>query len=256
MWKFPLMLVATGLCLSLAGTSSLLPVLADEKPRAALDADQTQLVERVFAGRLLEIAAEYQQYERVDQTMRWSPSLCFLPPEASNPPKNLGLISQSTSDATHGKKLYFLYARKPSEYRNHIWRLSSNTKQRAPLGQVLVKEAWHPIKKKKLEPARIGNTPPATKSSNPHNSKPFAVHGQDKYHAGDKKGLFIMFKTLESTPGTDQGWVYGTVSADAKRVLSVGRLKNCMQCHREAAYDRQIGILRMDKLPSNTVPMP
>jgi len=256
MWKCPLMLVAIGLCLSLAGTFSSPPVLADEKPTAALDADQTQLVERVFAGRLLEIAAEYQQYERVDPTMRWSPALCFLPPEASNPPKNLGLISQSTSDASHGKKLYFLYARKPSEYRNQIWRLSSNKTQPAPLGQVLVKEAWHPIKEKKSGPANIGNTPPATKSSQTRNLKPFAVQGQDKYHAGDKKGLFIMFKTHENTPGTDHGWVYGTVSADAKRVLSVGRIKNCMQCHRDAAYDRQIGILRMDKLPTTTVPTP
>ncbi len=256
MWKCPLMLVATGLWLSLAGTFSSLPLLADEKPTGALDAHQTQLVERVFAGRLLEIAAEYQQYERVDQTMRWSPALCFLPPDASKPPNNLGLISQSTSDASHGKKLYFLYARKPSEYRNQIWGLSSNKTQRAPLGQVLVKEAWHPIKETKSGPASIGNTPPATKSSKPRTSKPFAVQGQHKHHAGDKKGLFIMFKTHETTPGTDHGWVYGTVSADAKRVLSAGRVKNCMQCHRDAAYDRQIGIRKMDKLPSTTVRSP
>ena len=49
-----------------------------------------------------------------------------------------------------------------------------------------------------------------------------------------------MFKTAVDTPGTDQGWVYGTVSADGKRVTSVGRVKTCIQCHRNSTCDRQL----------------
>ena len=51
-----------------------------------------------------------------------------------------------------------------------------------------------------------------------------------------------MFKTKEGTPGTDRGWVYGTVSADGTTVTSVGLVKNGMQCHQDAPYDRQIGL--------------
>ena len=210
----------------------------DGEQTSKLDRAQTELVNRVFASRLLEIAAEYKQYERVDQTIRWSPTLCRVPPK---PPQNLASLSKSDSEETHGKKLYYLYARKPWEYKSNVWgiaRTSGEAEVRAPLGQVLVKEAWEPVKVEPLEKT----------SSNPAEVKPaakpkaYAMDGKDTYHAGDKKGLFIMFKTSEDTPGTDQGWVYGTVSADGTKVTSVGLVKNCMQCHQDAAYDRQIGL--------------
>ena len=43
------------------------------------------------------------------------------------------------------------------------------------------------------------------------------------------------------TPGTDDGWVYGTVSADGKTVTSAGRVDSCMRCH-ETRKDRVFGI--------------
>lgn len=202
----------------------------EKEQSSKLSEAQTMLVNQLFSSRLFEIASEYKQYQRVDQAVRWSPLLCYVPPR---PPANQASLSASDSEETHGKKLYYLYARKPSEYKSNIWGLSESEggkAVRAPLGQVLVKEAWHPVK---------------LDSSKREESEPYAVLGKEKYHAGDKKGLFIMFKMLESTPGTDQGWVYGTVSADGKKVTSVGLVENCMQCHRDAPRDRQIGLSQL-----------
>jgi hypothetical protein len=51
-----------------------------------------------------------------------------------------------------------------------------------------------------------------------------------------------MFKLDPSTPGTDRGWAYGTVTADGKQVTSAGRVESCMRCHRKAPHDRLFGL--------------
>lgn len=189
---------------------------------------ESELVNRIFGSRLLEIAAEYKRYDRVDQRLRWSPARCYVP----KMPEQLGLLSSSDSKDTHGKKLYFLYARKPVSYRDNVsaFMRKKDAPVIAPLGQVLVKEAWNPVE---FEP---------TKDNPIDTTKVHATQGKKTYYAGDKKALFIMFKTNPGTPGTDQGWVYGTVSADGKNITSVGLVKNCLQCHQDAPYDRQIGL--------------
>jgi hypothetical protein len=55
------------------------------------------------------------------------------------------------------------------------------------------------------------------------------------YTAGDKHGLFIMFKD-------DQGWHYGTVAPDGKRVLQSGRISSCVKCHQDAKPDSLYGL--------------
>src|SRR5437870_10625362 len=62
------------------------------------------------------------------------------------------------------------------------------------------------------------------------------------YRPAARSGLFIMFKTEPGTPGTDEGWVYGTVTADGKQVTSAGRVESCMACHRDAPHDRLFGL--------------
>jgi hypothetical protein len=106
------------------------------------------------------------------------------------------------------------------------------------LGHVLVKEAWEQVLEKErdktglqIQPTTIGDV----------EKRPYAILGNKRYHAGKKNGLYVMFKTAVDTPGTDQGWVYGTVSADGKRVTSVGRVQTCIQCHRNSTCDRQLG---------------
>ena len=53
-----------------------------------------------------------------------------------------------------------------------------------------------------------------------------------------------MFREKKDTPGTDEGWVYGTVTADGKTVTSAGRVASCMKCHVQAKNDRLFGIYK------------
>ena len=53
-----------------------------------------------------------------------------------------------------------------------------------------------------------------------------------------------MYKTDPKTPGTDEGWVYGTVTADGKKVTAAGRVQSCINCHQDARNDRLFGIPR------------
>jgi hypothetical protein len=110
--------------------------------------------------------------------------------------------------ATHGQKLYWLYVKDvPADGERGYLPQSGPV----PVGQVLVKEAWVPEQ----------GEPPKAK---------------------EKAGLFIMFKLDPGTPDTDEGWVYGTVTADGKTVTSAGRVGSCMACHKKAPHDRLFGL--------------
>jgi hypothetical protein len=58
----------------------------------------------------------------------------------------------------------------------------------------------------------------------------------------ERSALFVMMKLDPATPGTDQGWIYGTTTADAKTVTGAGRIGSCMQCHEKAPRDRLFGL--------------
>jgi hypothetical protein len=54
--------------------------------------------------------------------------------------------------------------------------------------------------------------------------------------------LFIMLKLDPNATNTDDGWVYGTVTPDAKTVTSAGKVASCMKCHVDAKTDRLFGL--------------
>jgi hypothetical protein len=197
-----------------------------------------------FHGRLLKIAEIYPVYGRVDDEARWAPTFCRapFPPQAR--------YSRSTDDETHGKKLYSLFARDRVAY----------LKTSAPVaGQVIVKESWVPVelegkpkvgrlpppqprKSKPIEPPRdlapIGTFPVVWGEGVLH---PFAEKAGKWYKADRRGDLFIMMKLDPKTAGTDDGWVYGTVTADGKTVTSAGRVASCMKCH-ETKSTRLFGL--------------
>ncbi len=156
-----------------------------------------------FHQNLLKIASEYQNYGKVDDMARWAPWLCSAPP----PPK--ARLSASTDGGTHGRKVYYLFAKNRDAYMK---------KEPSPVGQVVVKESWLP----KFDSA--GN----------------AVAGGAK--PTEKRGLFIMYKLDSKVPDTDLGWVYGTVTADGKTITSAGRVQSCMSCHIHTPNDRLFGL--------------
>jgi hypothetical protein len=145
-------------------------------------------------------AGEYAEYGKVDDLARWAPYLCKRP----DPPQLR--LSASRDLGTHGRKLYFLFAKDREAYR-----LAS--KQDQPTGQVLVKESWIP-------------------SSESTSEKPVA---------GEKGPLFLMIKTGE--PDSDAGWIYATATPDGSTITARGKIASCMECHTAARRDRLFGVI-------------
>jgi hypothetical protein len=156
---------------------------------------------------------------------------------AADPEESLA-FSRSSDSSTHGRKLYSLFVKeKPYDDAPNSYTIQGRLN---PVGQVVVKEAWAPERVKddgrKLEPVQ-------RKDQNREDDfVPYARHGGQLYHAKEKAGLFIMYKLDPQTPGTDEGWVYGTVTADGKRVTSAGQVESCMGCHKDAPHDRLFGL--------------
>lgn len=90
-------------------------------------------------ARLVEIGATYESYGRVDDNSRWAPTDCRAP-EPSKP-----RVSASRDPETHGRKLYYLFAKDREAYR-----MARELSQ--PVGQVLVKESWFPGAARKKGP--------------------------------------------------------------------------------------------------------
>jgi hypothetical protein len=113
---------------------------------------------------------------------------------------------------------------------------------------VVVKESWVPEEVKDdgtpLEPVRrtVKVRQGDTLVEQEDSFLPYARKDGHLYHAKEKGPLFVMFKLDPATPGTDEGWVYGTVTADGKTVTGVGKIESCMKCHQDAPHDRLFGL--------------
>jgi hypothetical protein len=176
-----------------------------------------------FEAEALAIAGEYQSWGRVDDELRWAPGLCRQPlPGVARP-------SQSNDSATHGQKLYSVFVRNHAAY---------------PTGpqtdQAVVKESWVP---ELVTGADAGFDPGSYRASADAGDHFYAYAKADGgvYRASAPAGLFIMFKVDPTTPETDEGWVYATVST-AGKVTSAGRVASCMGCHEVAQYERLFGV--------------
>lgn len=205
-----------------------------------------------FHEALKAAAAVYKGYGRVDDESRWAPWLCRGPlPSAVR-------FSASTDAKTHGRKLYWLYAKDRENY-------MGDAKKPVSAGQVIVKESWIPEQVEKAPERKHGRgeqekstfvsdgkvQPRVAKDSvKPKGEtvtvrshiEPYVTKGGKTYRAKSIGGLFVMLKLDAKTQGTDAGWVYGTLTADGKTVTSAGRVASCMKCHVDAPRDRLFGL--------------
>lgn len=173
-----------------------------------------------FQKQMLDVAAGYYKYQKYDDNLRRAPWLCAMPPPSG--PK----LSKSKDAGTHGQKVYYVYAKDMASY---------IANEKAPDGQVLVKESFIPL---------MGDP----------DAKPF-MGVKDQYKAGEKHGLFIMIRLAPGSAGykdTDDGWIYGTVTADGKTVTAAGKVQSCMGCHLQAPHGRLFGVPSAS-VPSGTV---
>lgn len=174
---------------------------------------------------LKEIAANYQDWGRVDNQMRWAPTMCMMP-RAS--------VGRFSEKGPHGDKIYWLFAKHRSEY------MAASSEHSQPVGQVIVKEAWKPELTDRTTGYEVSVELP-----NPDivggSYSPFAQRDGKVYKATERRGLYVMFKLDPETEQTDQGWVYGTLDVDGN-VTAAGRLSSCMKCHEQTDNDRLFGL--------------
>jgi hypothetical protein len=213
--------------------AGLMPAFADDESRSA-NVQPYPPEMKPFADKLLEAAKTYEQFGRVDNMHHWAPFQCELP----SPGKVA--FSASKDEGTHGRKLYSLFASDRNAY------VHLREKGDAPFGQTIVKESWLPEETKAPE----SNKPEIKKIEGKSKDGremfdhffPYVQKDGKWFKASKKVGLYIMVKYDPKTEGTDEGWIYGTVSADLKQVTSVGKVASCMECHVKTKTDRQFGI--------------
>ncbi len=187
-----------------------------------------------FDEQIIQIARDYKQYGLVDDEARWAPWLCRMPLPARV------RFSKSDDSETHGEKLYFLYAKNRDAYVE-----IENDKQE--VGQVVVKESWHP---KETDKAIEAKGESDDDSGNdlaellPPGGSVITITEKDgqAYTTGESAGLYIMFKLEPDTAGTDNGWVYATVTADGNTITASGKVDSCISCHQDAPHDRLFGL--------------
>jgi len=219
-----------------------------EEPQGAPAAVGVQEAVELRAA-LLEIGERYEEFGRLDDEMRWAPWLCRMPdsPRAR--------LSASTHERTHGEKLYGLFVKDPESYaglpasdrqflENGEALLPGSSQLLDQLGQVIVKEAWLP-ERYEASPERVDEE---YELWGPSGLRPVVLDG-GLWRAAERKGLFVMYQAPEGTPGTDAGWVYGTLTPDGREVTAQGRLAACMQCHLEAGPGRLFGLPRDEGYP-------
>ena len=191
------------------------------KVEAAVDAkapkgDGKVVLDERFVPLIRAAAAEYLGFERVTGDVKTAPTDCRLPPK---------VVLRSAAEKEHGKKLYLLFARQ-AEGLEYV-----KKGEPAAAGQTLVKESWQSVP---------GWQTAETEASGRHGRLEL-VDGEHVAHAGASAGLFVMHKLAADTPGTDQGWVYGTVDPSGT-VTSAGVVASCVRCHQDATEDRRFGL--------------
>lgn len=194
---------------------------ASSKSDAGKTSKEKDVNDPRFQKPMLDVAAGYYKYQKYDDNLRRAPWLCAMPPPSG--PK----LSKSKDAGTHGHKLYYVYAKDMASYINN---------QKAPDDQVLVKESFVFSPSPSLSPSVPLAGDPA--------AKPF-LSERENYKAGEKHGLFIMMRLKPGSAGyedTDDGWIYGTVTADGKTVTSAGKVQSCMGCHLKAPHGRLFGV--------------
>lgn len=163
-----------------------------------------------FTAEILAVGSEYKKYTRRGEHARWVTGMCSAPMVGP-------MFSANREETAHGKKLYYLFVKDNSAYE------ALGVIAKPPqAGQALVKESYRPVE---VASGRGWATDTDGRS----------------YIMGEMYALFVMLRLDSKTPGTDDGWVYGTLTPDAKKVTSQGRVESCMGCHEDAPYERLYG---------------
>ncbi|MDX2199299.1 MAG: hypothetical protein SF069_10065 [Phycisphaerae bacterium] len=227
MYPTKLLLVATISAALLVGSVALTPAPSLDQ---ALPDRRIAALQRAWRARTLRAVDEYRRYDRVSDNPNRSPLNCMILPL-------FGAHSSRSGDAaTHGEKLYYLFAKDAEAYftATKFGMYAFDPPIDAP-DQFLVKESW--IAEKCAPP------PPGPDSWWRPVPEEYTRSADGWLRTGKFHGLFLMLRVLPSaTPGTDEGWVYATVDSDRKTILEFGLIESCMKCHEAAPHGRLFGL--------------
>ncbi|MGE5183636.1 MAG: hypothetical protein ACM31C_16305 [Acidobacteriota bacterium] len=183
-----------------------------------------------FVNAIRNAAESYQRWGRVDERPNLAPALCAAVAAVAAVPSHVRL--SQAEDGPHADKLYYLWASDRGSY----LALAGEHAKDPPVGLALVKQSFT---------AKPLATRPEASAVSESGSVPAPVtwlEHDGKLLAIDRpKDLFVMIKVASGAePGTDDGWIYGTVAPDGS-VTSAGRVERCMGCHDDAAHGRLFG---------------
>ncbi|KYF71276.1 hypothetical protein BE17_31890 [Sorangium cellulosum] len=201
------------------------PAAPSATPAAAAEIDAR------FVPLIASAFRDYKAWGRVDDELRWAPWLCRLPLPGRT-------RMSDAEDGGHARKLYSVFARNHDAY--PLVQTEAPVSQ--PVGQVLVKESYHPELVDKAPEFPSHQPLPSSDPSRPSDHfDPYVRDGDRTYRATRFAGAYVVLKVAPETPGTDAGWVYGTVTPEGE-VTSAGRVASCMGCHVSARHERVFGI--------------
>jgi hypothetical protein len=222
----------------------------DSQPPIHVEPDTTasaepDSVDPRFVETLLVAAASYREWGRVDERPNLAPVLCRAPTGLDFGFPSHARLS-AADDAQHGRKLYYLFAGLQGNRAEELYSgLGTPAAQAIPVGLTIVKQSWAAVPSSRP----VANVPAAVPETLDMSSLDapapitWVEHDGHRLDVGEQAELFVMAKVgAHDMPGTDAGWIYGTLSADGSRVTSAGLVQQCMDCHDVAPHERLFGL--------------
>jgi hypothetical protein len=198
-----------------------------------------------FTEVLLTAARDYQNWTRVDEYPNLAPMLCREPSGLDYGFPSHARLS-GADESQHGRKLYYLYAgHGRHDARHYYLSLGSPDAQPIPTGFAIVKQSWVAVPSE--PPANPAPELPEGMELSISTNAPAPItwveHEGQRLQTGEQAELFVMAKLgAADMPGTDAGWIYGTLTPDGQTVTSAGLVQRCMDCHDAAPHDRLFGL--------------
>lgn len=187
-----------------------LPNLAEPAPEEGAEAERVKELEarvKQLEQALKQAGESYRGWRRVNESPERMPNrrLPFVPPPREEPPRP----ETAAPSGELPTLLYLMFAKYPVAYAP----VTAGNGEAAPQpeGQVLIKESY-------------------------------VAHADDPTKPDYAGYLYVMLKVNDRAPDSDNGWVYGVLSKDGKRVLAAGKLEVCVTCHVKAGQGRLFGV--------------